>query len=119
MFHLQAGIHLDEVKVTILIEKFKCAGAAVIDVDTGLRATLAHLIAQVLGDAGGGRFLDDLLMAALHGTIPFPQMNGITLAVGQHLKLDVAGVFQKFFHVDRGIAEGRPRLALGERHGIE
>ena len=42
MLDLDAGIHLDEVELVVLVEKLQRAGAAIADRAAGLDAALAH-----------------------------------------------------------------------------
>src|SRR5690606_38524255 len=69
MLHLDAGVHLDEVEAAVLVQELERAGAAVADADAGLDADLADLRALLRGDARGRRFLDHLLVAALHRAV--------------------------------------------------
>jgi len=63
----------------------------------------AHLLAQVLEfgfQQRGRRFLDQLLIAPLDGTIPFPQVDVVAFAVPKNLKLNVVRVFDIFFDIN-------------------
>ena len=53
-------------------------------------AALADLGAGLVAHAGGGRFLDHLLVAALEGAVALEQVDDVALAVGEDLHLDVA-----------------------------
>src|SRR5690606_26416771 len=102
---LDPGVHLDEVEASVLVQELERAGAAVADADAGLGADLADLRALLFGDAGRGRFLDHLLVAALHRAVALAQVDRVALAVGQHLDLDVARVLEELLHVDHVVAE--------------
>ena len=115
MFDLQAGVHLDEVELAILVEKLEGACASIADLAAGFRAAIADARDEAAGDIGCRSLLDDLLVAALHGTIPFAQPDRVLVGVGQHLKLDMSRIFQELFHVDHRIAKGG--LRLGASHG--
>ena len=117
MFHLDAGVHFDEVEAAVFVQELEGAGAAVADAHAGFGADLADLGALLGGDARRGRFLDDLLVPALHRTIAFAQMDRVALAVGQHLDLDVARVLQELLHVDLFVAERGLGFALGGLDG--
>ena len=52
-------------------------------------------------------------MAALQRTIAFPQMDGVAVAVGQDLHLDVPGLLDVFFEINAAILEGLLRFLLG------
>src|SRR5690606_18109333 len=86
---LDAGVHLDEVEATVLVQELERAGAAVPDPDAGLGADLADLRALLGGDARRRGLLDHLLVATLHRTVALAQVDRIALAVGEHLDLHV------------------------------
>ena len=65
------------------------------------------------GQVGGGAFLIELLVAALHGAVALPEVEGVAVQVGDDLDLDVAGMLEVLFEVDLGAAEGGLRLGLG------
>ena len=71
------------------------------------------------GEPGRRRFLDDLLVAALHGAIALAQMHDVAVIVGEHLELDVPRLLQELLHVDLRIAEGGERLGLRDADGIQ
>src|SRR5207342_578448 len=113
MLDLDAGDHFDEVELTVLVQELEGAGAAIADAHAGIGADLADARALFLGDAGRGRLFDHLLVAALHRAIALAQVDGVALAVGEHLDLDVARVLEEFLHVHHVVAEGGLRLGLG------
>ena len=119
MLDLNPGVHLDEVELAVLVEKLEGAGAAVADAATGLGAAFADGVALLRRDPGGWGLLDHLLVPALHGAVAFTQMDGLALAIGEELELDVAGILQIFFHVNHGIAEGGHGLCPGQGDGVE
>ena len=63
-------------------------------------------------DARRGRFLDDLLVAALHRAVALAEMDRVALAVGEHLNLDVARILEELLHVDLIVAERGLGLGL-------
>ena len=118
MLHLYAGVHLYEIKFSVLVQKLHGAGAAVAQGAAGVDADLSQLVPGRGGKTRSRRFLDDLLMAALHGAVPLPQMDDIAFLVRQHLHFDVARMFEKLLHVERVVAKGRGGLGPGHRHGV-
>ena len=62
-----------------------------------------------------GAFLPDLLVAALQRAVALAEMDGVALAVAEHLDLDVARTRQIFLQIDRIVAERG--LGLGARGG--
>ena len=71
------------------------------------------------GEPRRRRFLDDFLVAALHGAVALAQVHDVAVVVGQHLKFDVPRLLQELLHVNLGIAEGGQRLGLRDADGIE
>jgi hypothetical protein len=58
------------------------------------------------------------LVSPLNGTVALPQVHHIAMAVGQNLKLDVAGAINKLFQINTGIAKGGFGFALGGHKGF-
>src|SRR3546814_2136285 len=83
MLDLDAGVHLDEIEVAVLVQELERAGATVTDAHAGLGADLADFRALLGGDARRRCFLDHLLVAALHRAVALAQVDGVALAVGQ------------------------------------
>src|SRR5665213_1130154 len=115
MFDLDARVHLDEIELAVLVEKFQRAGAAVANRAAGFDTALSHLPALLGGNSGGRGFLDDLLVPALHGTVALAQADDVAIVIAQYLELDVPRAFEEFLHVHRVVAEGRHGLGLGDR----
>jgi hypothetical protein len=87
MLDLHARVHFDEVELVVLVEELEGAGAAVADLAAGARRSARRSVAQLSGiDAGRGRFLDDLLVAALHRAVAVAQVDHVAVGVGQHLE---------------------------------
>ena len=107
MLDLQTGVHLDEIELAILPEKLDCASAAVPHIGHGICANGAHPVALGGGQYRRGRFFQNFLMATLQRTIAFAKMHGLTFAVAEYLKLDMARVAEIFFEIDGSIAERR------------
>src|SRR3546814_3022835 len=84
MLDLHAGVHLDEVEAPVLVQELERAGAAVADAHAGFGADLADLGPLFVGDAGRGRFLHDLLVAALHRTVALAQVDRVALRSEEH-----------------------------------
>ena len=75
-------------------------------------------VAQLVRQAGGGGFLDHLLVAALQRAIAFEQVDGIAMAVGKQLHFYVARALDQLLQHHAGIAEGSFALALGGHQGF-
>ena len=114
MLHLDAGVHLHEVEAAAAIhQELNRASALVVDRAGRRDGGFAHAAAQFGVDGGAWRFLEQLLVAALDGAVPFAQVHHMAVAIGQHLHLHVARPVDEFLHVEAGVAKGRLGLALG------
>ena len=116
MLHLDAGVHFDEIKLAVFIQKLKCARTAVADFFDRRHAALANAFDQLARNARRWRFLNDLLVATLHGAISLTQPDRVLELVSHDLNFDVPRVLQEFLHVDLGVAERRSGLGLGGLH---
>ena len=54
-------------------------------------------------------------MPSLNGAVALAQVNHVAVAIGQNLKLNVARLFDKLFHVNAGVAKGGFGFALGSK----
>ena len=113
MLDLDARVHLDEIELTVLVKKFDGADAEIGHLAHRFRHRLADLVARLGVERGRGAFLPYFLVPALQRAIALAEMNGVALAVAEHLNLDVARFLQVFLKVDRIVAEGG--LGLGAR----
>ena len=77
-----------------------------------LRRTAGDLGALRIGNGGRGRFLEQLLMAALDAAFALAQNFDVAVLVGQDLEFDVAGSADVLFQIDIGRTEGAARLVL-------
>src|SRR4051812_8284050 len=66
---LQARVHLDEVELVVLVEKFERPRTAVADLPTCIRRALSDARQGTLGNAWRRRFFYDLLVPSLHRAI--------------------------------------------------
>jgi len=104
---LNAGVHLDEVKLAVLVhQKFDRPGVLVADLFEAAADGLTKALAHLGRDLEAGRLFDELLMAALNGALALEEGTDAAVLVGQHLKLDVAGVLDELFHVEFAVAKG-------------
>src|SRR6185437_12501727 len=78
-----------------------------------------HLAPLFRAEAGRRRLLDHFLQAPLHRAVALEEMDGMAVAVGEDLQLDVTRRRQILLEENAIIAEGGLRLALrrGERGG--
>src|SRR5437660_2585259 len=112
MFHLQAGIHLKEVKLPVFI-KHKLYGAR-IHIASRLSDTnggMAHLGTQGGIEGNRGTFFDDLLVPSLNRAFALPKMDQIAVLIAQHLDLDMTRTLDQPFQKNGLIATGSPGLS--------
>ena len=113
VFDLKAGVHFNEIKLAIFVQKFDCPSTDIVDACTGIRTDLADCGAFLGRNRRPGRFFEYFLVAALQGTITFPQMHCFAFTVAKHLNFDVARCGQVLFNIDVRIAEIRLTLSAG------
>src|SRR5207302_8650101 len=120
MLHLDARVHLDEVKPAQLVHKeFDDAGIVIADLTERLAEDLSDLLAQLERYSHRWRFFEQLLVASLNRALAFSQTDDVAVLVPEHLKFDVARVLNIFFQIEIPIAEGGRglRLRLTEKRG--
>ena len=118
VFHLNTGVHFNEVELTVFVEELKRACAAVADLAAAFGTALSDLFNRAAGNADGRRLFDDFLVAALHGTVAFTEPNRIAEVVGENLNLNVTWVFKEFFQINRVVAESGFCFLLGGVDGV-
>jgi hypothetical protein len=111
---LQAGVHLDEVELAVLVEELDRARAFDSpDRRWPWRRSRRSARGALGVDGGAGGLLQHLLVAALQRTVALAQMHRAALAVAEDLHLDMARAAEVFLDIDLVIAEGG--LGLGAR----
>ena len=97
MLDLQAGVHLEEVELAVLVDdELDRAGALVFDRLGQRHRLLAHRLARLGVEERARRLLDHLLVAALDRALALPQVDAVAVAVGDELDLDVARLLDVF-----------------------
>ena len=95
MFHLNARVHLDEIKPAgWRQQKLNGSGIGVADGAADRDRGLAHASAQIVRERGRGSLFDDLLVAALDGTIALEQVDQLAVQITENLEFDVARVLR-------------------------
>ena len=110
---LQPRVHLHQKEfgfpITLSLskgeQKLDCPCADVAGCLRKTRRTVAHALSQVRVDSGARRLFDDLLVPALHRAVALAEMDAVTLRVGEHLDLDMAGREQRAFEQQLAVAE--------------
>ena len=114
MLHLQARVHLQEIKVLLLIDQE--LDRAGVGVGRGLRdadCNLAHPAPHAGVDDRRRGFFKHLLMAALQRAFALAEVDGVAVLVGEHLHLDVPRIDDSLLDVNFAVAESAFRLAAG------
>ena len=118
VLHLQARIGLDEPELVATHQEFESAEAGIANLGGELHRDGEDALAQCRGERRRGRDLDELLVAALHRAVAFPEMADVAGAVADHLHLDMAGCGQQLLDIEIAIAEGLARFRTAAREGL-
>ena len=109
---LEAGVHLEEQELAVLVEELDGAGVVVAarlgDLDRGL----AHGLAGLGGEGRRRALLDQLLVAALGRAVALADPHEVAVGVADDLHLDVAGPGEVALDVALVAPEALERLGL-------
>ena len=119
VFDLNTRIHLDEIKLAVLVEKFEGSRTTVTNLAAGFGTTLANTRNETGRNMRRRCLFDHLLMATLHRAISLTKVNRILVLVGKHLNFNMAWIFEELFHVDRRIAEELPGFLARHGNGVD
>src|ERR1700686_949750 len=120
MLHLDARVHLDEVKPPLLVhEKFDGAGIVIADLTERLAEDFSDFLSKLGSYSHRWRLLQQLLVAPLNRALAFSQTDNVAMLVAQHLEFDVARVLDILLEIKVAVAErGRGlRLRLTVKRG--
>ena len=112
---LQPGVHLHQIEVRPVQQELHRARAHVAGRSRQRHGALAQALAQGGVHRRAGRFLDDLLVPALHRAIALAQVDDLAVRVGEHLHLHVARIEQRA--LDQQVAMAEAGQCLGARAG--
>src|SRR2546430_17721334 len=92
MLDLEPRVHLEEVELAAHVDE-ELHGARVHVAGRAGHPTrrLTEALAQRRVHEGRRRFLDELLVATLDRALALAEVDHVTVAIGEHLNLDVAG----------------------------
>ena len=117
VFHLQAGIHFQEIEMVVGIQqKLYGSGPDIIATPGHTHCGCSHALAQIGGKDGTGGFFDHFLVSPLYTTVPLEQVHDVAMRIGQHLNLNVPGFADVFFNKNRAVPEGTDGFAHGAVH---
>ena len=118
MLHLDAGVHLHEVEILLLVHQIlDGAGVDVFDLLAELHRGVAHAFAELFADEGGRALLDDLLIAALQGAVAFAEGDDVAFGIAEDLDFDVVGIQDQLLHVHVAVAEAFFGFITGRGEG--
>jgi hypothetical protein len=120
MFHLNAGIHFDEVEAAVLVhEEFDGAGIGVADGgESPSSASPRSCFAQFGVTAGGGRLFDQFLVAALDGAFALAEDFDVAVWSASNWNSIWRGLRRTSpVQVGAGESSRRPRLGLRQQGG--
>src|SRR5690625_6388394 len=110
MLDLQAGVHFEKEELVAIDQEFNGSGASVVDgpgcPDGGFKQAVAHACVK----SGGRGLFNDLLVAALAGTVALEQVHHVAVAVAKNLGLDMPWARQVAFQNHAVIAKRAERL---------
>ena len=122
VLHLQAGVHLHEIKAQIAVgrglsDEFHRARAHIAHRLGGSDGGRAHLGPTLVAQARRRRLFQHLLMSALHRAVTLEQMHALPVLVSEDLNLDVAGARDVALDQHMVVAKAGASLALASRQG--
>ena len=119
MLDLQAGVHLEEVEVPVLVDdELDRTGAVVLNRPGQRDRLLTHRLAGLGVQERRRRLLDDLLVTALNGALALVEVDDVAVLVPEHLDLDMAGLGHELFDEYAIIAKAVAGFGLGGREAL-
>src|SRR5215208_5156425 len=106
MLDLDAAVQLQEPEVASVEHELGGPRAPVADRPRESDRGLAHPLAQLWVERGGGRLLEHLLVAPLHRAFALPEGNHVAVRVAEQLDLHVAWALDVALAEDALVAEG-------------
>ena len=100
VFYLNAGVHLAEIKILLVIhQKFYGARAGISRALRESHCTSTHFLPLSVGQKRRRRFFDQLLMTPLNRALSIVQMYGVSGLIRQNLHFDMARLGDVFFDI--------------------
>src|SRR5258706_6170667 len=111
MLHLNARVHLNEIKLAGLVhQELNRSGVGVTEARQRLAQNSASAFAQLRRHLCRGRLFEELLMAPLDTALALAQADYVAVHVAQNLELDVAGGRAQTFPLPAPVAQTRGPL---------
>ena len=119
MLHLEAGVHLEEIEVALLIDDELDGAGGMVAHRVGEAHRLGtHGRPRLLVEEGGRGLLDHLLVPALDRAFALAEMHEMPLPVAEDLDLDVPGLLDELLEEHPFVAEGGGGLGLRPREPL-
>jgi hypothetical protein len=119
VLHLETSIHFEKIEIPLSVnEKLHGTGVLVARAAGHFNCSASHARTKLCIQKRRGALFDQLLMPPLYRAFPLEQMHDVAVTIAENLKLDVTGLLDETFEIDRRISEARTgfRTRLGERH---
>src|SRR5512133_2130991 len=114
MLDLEAAVDLKkEEPVVVVDDELERAGADVPDLLGRPGGRFPHPGAQRGAQGRRWRLFHKLLVTALHGAVPFPEMDDGAISIGEDLHLYMAGAVKVALDVYAPVPKHRLRVGLG------
>ena len=115
MFHLNTGVHFDEVNAVLLGVHEELHGAHVVVAHgpANAQGVVVEALAQALGQVEGGRHFHHFLEAALNRAVALVEVREVAVLVAHELYLNVFGSLHEFLQEHRIVAKGIESLIAG------
>ena len=111
VLHLQTGVHLKEGNGAVgTDQELTGAGTLVASLAQNRAGRLVQALVLLIAQVGGGRLLDELLVAALQGAVTGGNHHDVAVCIRQALGLNVAGRIQETLNEALAATERRGRL---------
>lgn len=106
VFNLKTRVHFDEKIFSIFVqEKFDRPGIFVSDVLCEFHGISGHRVSYLGRKIWSRSDLDDLLMAALNGTISLVKVDDVSVFVSENLNFDVSRAFDELLEEQRTVSK--------------
>src|ERR1700676_694647 len=105
MLDLDAGVHLDEIKLAVFVhQELYRAGILISNLREAMLEGAPDVLAHLWRHLQRGRFFDQLLMTALDRTLALVEHGHSAMLIGEHLELDVTRLLDELLHVKVAVA---------------
>ena len=107
VFNLNAGIDLDEIDLAAqdIVEELAGSGVAIVDAFGEAYRRCIQLRTQGIRHGDTGRFLDNLLVAALHRAVTLAKVDDFARTIADELHFDMARLGDEALHEQGAVVE--------------